>query len=258
MDSFYEPGAPGIYRSSVATTGPWGAGLQHGGPPAALLGRTLNAIGSESGLRVARIAFDFFGPVPVADLSLETEVLRRGRRIQLSTASLRTGDRTVMRATAWHILAEPGRSVPVESGLAVPALPASETVALFPGTGRFPYGDAIEWRCVDGGFDQLGPGTVWARPRIPVVLHTELTGLERTLVVVDAANGISAVLPADQWTFVPVELTVSMERHAQGEWVGMSSTSTIGRDGIGITETRLFDGQGVFGRALQTLYVERR
>src|SRR5262249_50298119 len=35
--SFYEPLAPDAYRSTAATVGPWDAGLQHGGPPAALL-----------------------------------------------------------------------------------------------------------------------------------------------------------------------------------------------------------------------------
>ena len=85
-----------------------------------------------------------------------------------------------------------------------------------------------------------------------------LTGLERTLIAVDAANGISAELPFTEWTFVPVDLTVVMTRHPGSEWVGMSSKTTLDPDGIGITETVLFDDQGAFGRALQTLFVAPR
>ncbi len=256
--SFYTCHAPGVYESHRATTGPWDPGLQHGGPPAALLGHTLQQLGASTGARLARITFDFYGPVPVAELSVETEVLRTGSRIQLSTATLRAGARIVMRATGWHLLAEAGRSPTVAPVFTIPALPEHETLAQFPGAERFPYGDALEWRFTEGSFDQLGPGTAWTRCRIPLVQGNPLTGLERTLVAVDSANGISAELPFTEWTFVPVDLTVVMTRHPGSEWVGMSAKTTLNPDGIGITETVLFDEQGAFGRALQTLFVAPR
>ena len=256
--SFYTRRAPGVYDSNRATTGPWDPHLQHGGPPAALLGNTLQQQGGPPGSRLARITFDFYGPVPVSEVSVKSEVLRSGSRIQLSTATLRAGARIVMGATAWHLLAEAGRSPEVAPTFVVPALPAQETLAQFPGAERFPYGDAVEWRFAEGGFDQLGPGTVWTRCRIPLVQGEALTGLERTLIAVDAANGISAELPFAKWTFVPVDLTVVMARHAGSEWVGMSTKTTLNPDGIGITETVLFDEQGAFGRALQTLFVTPR
>ena len=256
--SFYTRRAPGLYASEHATTGPWDPGLQHGGPPAALLGHTLQQLGGPPGSRLARISFDFHGPVPVTELSVEAEVLRTGSRIQLSTAALRSETRVVMRATGWHLLAESGRSPAVAPAFVVPDLPGQETIARFPGTDRFPYGDAVEWRFADGSFDQLGPATVWTRCRIPLLEGNSLTGLERTLITVDAANGISAELPFTEWAFVPVDLTVVMERHTHSEWVGMCSKTTLNPDGIGITETVLFDEQGAFGRALQTLFVAPR
>ncbi len=175
--SFYARRAPGVYDSRPATTGPWDPKLQHGGPPTALLGHALQQLGGPAGSRLARIAFDFYGPVPVAELSVETEVLRTGSRIQLSTGALRSGTRVVMRATGWHLLAEAGRSPAVAPAFAVPALPEQGSIAQFPGADRFPYGDAVEWRFTDGGFDQLGPGTVWTRCRIPLVQGAALTGL---------------------------------------------------------------------------------
>ena len=123
---------------------------------------------------------------------------------------------------------------------------------------RFPYGEAIEWRFVHGGFDELGPATVWARCRIPLVRGSVLTGLQRVLIMVDSANGISAVLPFATWTFVPVALIVTAQRLPKAEWVGMAAQTAVDEDGIGVTEVTLFDAQGAFGRALQTLYVARR
>lgn len=256
--SFYAHRGDGRFDSLRATTGPWDTGLQHGGPPAALLGHTLHNLGGPPGSRIARIAFDFHGPVPVAPLTVAAHVVRPGSRIQLATAALQAGTRTAMRATAWFVSAEAGRSPVISTPFTVPPLPADATVVQFPGAERFPYAEALEWRFVSGSIGELGPATVWTRVRIPLLDDAPLTGLGRTLIAVDAANGVSAVLPFAHWTFVPVDLTVVMERHPNTEWVGMSASTSVHGDGIGITETLLFDERGAFGRALQTLFVAPR
>jgi hypothetical protein len=51
---------------------------------------------------------------------------------------------------------------------------------------------------------------------------------------------------------------VTAQRLPVAEWVGMASQTTLGTDGIGMTDTILFDEHGAFGRALQTLYVAPR
>jgi len=53
-------------------------------------------------------------------------------------------------------------------------------------------------------------------------------------------------------------MLVNVERHPEDEWLGMASRTTMGGDGVGITETILFDARGAFGRGLQTLYVAPR
>jgi Acyl-CoA thioesterase C-terminal domain/Acyl-CoA thioesterase N-terminal domain len=258
LQAFYDRLSPDVFQANEATVGPWDATLQHGGPPAALLGRALEAQGGPPGSRIARLAFDFFGPVPVSQVSIETGVLRGGTRVQLSEATMRANGRVVLRATAWHLLAESGRSPAVPSSFIVPELPTHEVEARFRGMGRFPYGDAIEWRFAEGSYADLGRATVWTRCRIPLVRGSALTGLQRVLIMVDAANGISAVLPFATWTFVPIDLIVTAYRIPDEEWVGMAAQTTIGTDGIGVTETLLFDAVGAFGRALQTLYVGPR
>jgi hypothetical protein len=256
--AFYAQVTSSLFRALPATTGPWDRTQQHGGPPVALLGRALERLGGPAGSRIARIAFDFYGPVPVGLVSVETAVLRPGRKLQISEATLRTAGRVVLRATAAHALAEAGRSPAVDQPFDVPPLPAAETRLVFPGIERFEYADAIEWRVARGDLGKPGPATVWTRCRMPIVRDSALTGLERLLAVVDAANGISAELPISGWMFVPIDLMVTLLRLPDAEWLGMSSRSTIAADGIGATETVLFDAKGPLGRALQTLYVAPR
>ena len=257
-DAFYDQLTPESFRANSATIGPWDPALQHGGPPVALLGRALELLGGPSGSRIARLAFDFFSPVPVSEVAIATAVLRGGRKIQVSEATMSAGGRVVLRATAGHLLAEAGRSPVVPSPFVVPPIPLHETEVRFPGVDRFPYGDALEWRFAEGAFAECGPAAVWTRCRIPLVRGSALTGLQRVLLMVDAANGISAVLPLASWTFVPIDLMVTLHRLPDAEWVGMSSRTTVGADGIGMTETVLFDAEGACGRALQTLYVAQR
>jgi len=256
--AFYAQVTSSLFRALPATAGPWERTQQHGGPPIALLGRALERLGGPAGSRIARIAFDFYSPVPVSLVSVETAVLRPGRKLQISEATLRAAGRVVLRATAAHVLAEAGRSPAVEQPFDVPPLPAAGTRLSFPGIPGFEYADAIEWRVAEGDLGRPGPATVWTRCRMPIVRDSSLTGLERVLAVVDAANGISAELPIDGWMFVPIDLMVTLLRTPEEEWVGMSSRSTIAADGIGATETVLFDAKGPLGRALQTLYVAPR
>ena len=64
--------------------------------PAALLGRAVEQVGTGSGFQVARITFEILRPVPVAPLQVTAEVLRPGRSVVLSSASLSDDKGVVM------------------------------------------------------------------------------------------------------------------------------------------------------------------
>ena len=253
--AFYTSLGGGRFASTAATAGPWGAGLSHGSPPATLLLRTIEQGLPRPDARVARIAFDFLGPVAVAEVATSAEMLRPGSRVELCRARLSVETRTAMEATAWRISATPGRAPEVRDPRTPPPLPAERSRAVFRDVPPFGYGESLEWRFVEGAFDQLGPATVYARPLIPLLEGEPLSALGRLLVMVDSANGISAMLPPAQFTFVPVELTVSVVRHPRTEWVGMSARTSIDGDGIGHVHAELFDEAGYLGTAVQTLFV---
>jgi len=51
---------------------------------------------------------------------------------------------------------------------------------------------------------------------------------------------------------------VYVEREPSGEWICLESETRIARDGIGLTESVLFDERGRVGRATQALLVAPR
>jgi len=107
--AYYLPLGDQRYEPTEATTSPWDDRAQHGGPPTALLADCLDQAFGRPELRVARISMDFLGPVPRTPVRVETELLRPGRRTQLSEASLWGGDRRVATARVWHLAtAAPG------------------------------------------------------------------------------------------------------------------------------------------------------
>ncbi len=254
-DAFYEALDGSRYAATPAAVGPWDPGLLHGGPPAALLAHVIARAFPRDDARIARIAFDFHGSVPVGETHTTAEIVRPGARIELSRARLSVAGRTAMEATAWRIATAPDRAPEIGLDREVPRLPGPQVQRLFNEVPSFGYGDAVEWRFVEGGFHEPGPAVVYARPRIPLVAGEPLSPIERLLLIVDAGNGISAALPVTRYTFVPIEVTVSVWRHPRAEWVGMAAVTRIAADGIGQAHIELFDEAGFIGTALQTLFV---
>ena len=102
--SLYVP-ADGGYESTALTIGPWDPGLQHAGPPAALLLREAESASGIDGGQTVRLAYDIFAPVPVGPIRVSASVVRPGRRIELveSVVTAADGDRPLMRLSAWRM-----------------------------------------------------------------------------------------------------------------------------------------------------------
>lgn len=246
------------FAPSSATIGPWSPDFQHGGPPSALLTHALRTHPSTGNFRITRVTIELLSPVPVKPCEIKVEVVRGGKRIELLRGEYRSEDKTYLIAHAWRIVSEVGVTSPISDSYEIPLLPEPQAQQFFAGAGSFPYGEALEWRYVKGGFGTLGPATVWTRPRIPLIENHETDGLEALVLMIDSANGISAELDFHQWTFVPVDLTVGIYRQPEGPWVGMDARTVIGNDGIGQTTAVAFDSKGKVGQSMHTLFIRPR
>jgi hypothetical protein len=252
-EAFYEPLGGGRFLSTGHTSGPWDVRSQHAGPPAALLGRALEATDPRSGTLLARVTFDILGPVPVAEVEVESRVVRPGKTVELLEAQLSAGGRPVMTARAWRLPATeaPGAG---EGLRPPPPLPDVET----PPPHDFGYGHAVELRFAAGGWFEPGPATAWTRLRVGVVPGEEPTPLQRVLAVADSGNGISAVMSWDEWLFINPELTVHVVRPPVGEWVVLDAATTIAPGGAGLARSTLSDEAGPVAYGAQSLLVAPR
>lgn len=245
-------------RATSWAAGPWDPGLMHGGAPAALIAWAAEQVETPAPMRISRLTIDLMRPAPVAEYAVETEVLRQGRKIQLVQVRLTAGGVEVSRATVLKVRAAdlplPGEFMPpLDEGL--PETGASAPTRL--GTPNN-FGGNFEIRSVRGGFSEPGPAANWFRQHRPTILGQPISPAMRAASVADFSNGISSVLPFEDWTFINGDLTVSFARLPRGEWILSNAVSWLSPDGAGLAMTRLADRDGYFGVAQQSLVIEKR
>lgn len=251
------------------TRGGWSDDAQHGSPPAGLLARAIEAVPTASPMQVVRFTVDLFRPVPLRPLTIETEIVRDGRRIQIVDAWLLTGGRRLGRATALRIrvadVADPG-----ELGGNNRFWPAFEVKpdSLQPLDWRGFFGesdelarfhiDALEIYSVDDSFVSGGPGESWFRVRPTLVAGEKMTPFQLAALTSDLANGNSQALDPKQWLYVNPDITLYLHRLPEGEWIGMRSAVDQEPHGIGVNENVVYDLSGRFGHINQAQLLERR
>lgn len=261
-------------HAQPCSAGPWDPGLQHGGAPASLIawavermpttarddGSAGNARSNGPPMQVARMTFDFLRPIPVAPLEINIEVQREGRKIQVCNVTLLHEGVACVRASVLkirkadltlpeHIADEPIKVPGPEAG-------TEETVRFT--TDRESFSDGVTLRAVRGGFGEPGGAAIWFRAHRPIVAGEAITPLMRAALTSDFCNGTSATLDFDQWTFINADLTISLARMPVGEWILLDAQTWLGDHGAGLAFARLGDERGYFGRAIQSLVIDKR
>jgi hypothetical protein len=253
--SFYEPLGEDRFASTPHTRGPWDPKFQHAGPPAALLGRALERCEPREDFVIARTTFEILRPVPVTEVQVATRVVRPGRSVELLEGELTVDGEPVVLVRAWRVKRSTAPTVELDTPLA----PRPDEAAPPPaGLDGFGYGRAVELRFAAGGWWQQRPATVWTRLRVPVVAGEEPTGVQRVLAVADSGNGVSAVLPLNEWLFINTELTVHFRREPRGEWICLDAETTIAEGGAGLARSTLSDDDGAVALGAQALLVAPR
>jgi acyl-coenzyme A thioesterase PaaI-like protein len=245
----------GRYRASPGTAGPWNVGLQHGGPPSALLVRAAERCvpsGDPPAIGV-RVAVEFVGPVPVGEVATAASVVRAARAAVLVDVTVSAQGRVCLHGRVWLVRDRDTSAV---------AAPLPEPVTVPTGLpdlgGNFPYHDTIEWQTITGSMRALGPGLTWARPRSSLVSGEAMSGLQRVVLVGDSASGISAALDWDVWSFVNVDLDVHLSRPVNGEWVLVDAITELGASGSAMARSTISDVHGPVGVTAQTLVLAPR
>jgi Acyl-CoA thioesterase C-terminal domain/Acyl-CoA thioesterase N-terminal domain len=253
-DSFYSLDGDRLTPSEL-TRGPWDPDAQHAGPPAALLARALERCAPSEGARIGRVTVEILAPVPIRPLTVSARVVRPGRSVELLEASLEGPDGEVMRAGAWR-LAAADITADWEREEPPPGREEAEALEFFPTGERVGWHTAMDIVFARGSFLEPGPATVWMRPRVPLVEGEPISPLQRVMLAADGGNGVSAPLDWSRFIFINTDLTVHLLHPPRGEWVCLDSVTHV--DGVGMTDTALWDEEGRVGRAVQTLLVRAR
>lgn len=265
--------APFRFVPTELTRGPWSPDAQHGGPPSALLAMALEAHDddeaprrppdSDDAMFLARLNVELLRPVPLTPLQLRIRADRPGRKVQLVGASLFSGDKEVARASALRIrrkrLEIPEGAFPI---LEAPRPPEtgheSETPWHHRGGSVAYHSHAVEHRFVEGGFDRPGPAVDWIRLRVPLVEGEATPAVSRVAAAADFGNGVSWTLSrVDGYQFINPDLTLYLHAYPAGEWVCLDAVTYAQPHGVGLAESRLWGEQGVIGRSLQSLLLDR-
>lgn len=243
--------------------GPWDPRALHGGPSAALAARAVERLTDAApGLEVARLTVELLRPVPLAPLDVRAEVIRPGRKVEWVEVTISTSKGSpVVRARALRVRqahldlpaddhdtatppAPPETATPDDSGFAV------DHIAY--------HRDGAELRFAHGAWREPGPVRTWVRLKVPLLEGEEPTPLQRVAAAADFGNGISGLFDLGTHTFINADLSIHLIRPAVGEWIGLDAASYVSDQGTGQAESRLWDGTGRLGRAMQSLLVEKR
>ncbi|HUA73922.1 MAG TPA: thioesterase family protein [Solirubrobacteraceae bacterium] len=255
--------------------GPWDPNALHGGAPAALIASAFEQMEPGAGLRVGRLSFEFLRPIPMAPLTLQTRIVRPGRRVQELAAELSAGEETIVRAGALRVQGVPGEAVAAVAEIeadglvredeqpdaAMPPLDAGKPMEFSLNDARAGEasfaGTAMEMRWLNDPW-RLGPGRVWQRLRHPLLPGRPPSPLARLAATADFCNGVSATLRFDRFLFINADLSIHLHRIPAGEWIGLDARTRLHEGGAGIAEGVLHDERGLVGRAFQTLVVQPR
>ncbi len=242
--------------SSEHAAGPWDPRMQHGGAPSSLIVWAAERIPTPQPMHIVRLTVDLMRPVPVAPLSIEAEVVREGRKIQLCAIRLLAEGVEVARATVLKIRTQPVAFPDIALEMPID-VPGPETSREEPQKSSSFLG-SVSLRAARGGFLLPGPAAIWFRPERPIVEGSSISQAMRTALAADCSNGVSSVLDFAKWSFINADLTVTFARQPVGDWILLNSEMTLGPDGAGLAVSRLGDARGYFGRAVQCLVVEPR
>jgi hypothetical protein len=157
MEAIFRVDGGGIEVGPNAA-GPWDPRMQHGSAPAGLAVFAAEAIPTAVPMRVSRVTVDLMRPVPLKPLTLETEVLREGRKIQLCAVRIRADGVLTVNATVLKVKLT-AESLPTDVGGPKVMLPGPDDSPEDPAQfSNSPFVMGLQLRAARGTFGVRGPG----------------------------------------------------------------------------------------------------
>ncbi|PCJ20842.1 MAG: hypothetical protein COB04_04020 [Gammaproteobacteria bacterium] len=247
-----------IYTPTEKAAGPWGPTMLHGGSTGGLMAHAMEQASNRDDLQFTRLTLDMFRPVPMAPLTVESRVIRDGKRVQVLEATVFGNGKEVAKGTALKLIPRevvvPEQAVPSANELQVPE--ELETMSLFgdQAANSFPPGlhlNLLVKRIC--GFGGTGEGEAWFRMPVPVVEGIENSPFVHISTLSDFGNGLGQLYVKNSTGSINADITLYLHRIPTQEWIGFKSKAVMESHGIGVITTHLFDNEGMVGSISQAI-----
>lgn len=250
-DAFYVRRDKTRFISTLHSQGAWQPGEQHLAPASGLLlAEVQRRLPSDK--LVSRASFDVLGVIYSGEFSVDVQMLRPGRTIELIEASMRHGDRTSIRARIWRLA---GTDTARVQGVEWTPLPPPDAMLRCAISSVWSGGFVASLDARRAADAKPGCGRSWIRTRYPLVTGESDPSTAGFLKLVDTANGLNVREPPGSVFYPNVDLTVHFIRQPEADWVGFDTRVNFGPTGLGETFSVLSDIHGPVGTAAQSLTV---
>ncbi|MFC4116211.1 acyl-CoA thioesterase domain-containing protein [Nonomuraea zeae] len=226
--------------------GPWSPDMLHGRLLGGLAARAIEAEHAQPGLHFARLTVDLFRNSPMLPVTVETSLVRDGRRIRVADATISTDQGVIARASA--VLLRTSEQPAREQTILTPAwdVPPPDGPPVETNGWRPPFD---LWRLT--GWGEPGPGRVWLRETYPLVDDEPLSPFVRTALAADFASPLSNAATSGLH-YINADYTLTLARLPEGELIGVESTGHAGAGGVATGQVTLHDTAGPIGFCLVT------
>jgi len=225
----------------------------HGVASSGAMARALEMRLAELGrgdLQPARYTVDLFQPARMSPCTVETEVVREGRRICLIDASLLQGGVRVAQASCTFLL-------PTESPTGKVWTPADHPEAppvdLVPPSEepRVPYfASDAPWSQSFPDHQNAGRKQTW-QAGLPVVDGEEGTPFQSVASIADATSMV-VNWGTEGVQYINTDITLTLARQPVSREIGLSATDRVEYDGIAVGTVEVFDRAGPLGTSMVT------
>ncbi|MEU8245555.1 acyl-CoA thioesterase domain-containing protein [Nonomuraea sp. NPDC048916] len=224
---------------------PWSPDMLHGRLLGGLAARAIEQEHGAPGLSFARLTVDLFRNSPLLPVTVETELVRDGRRIRVADAVIRTDQGVIGRASA--VLLRKGEQ-PDGQRRATPAWderpPEAPPVTLGGWTPPFDLWWLSDWT-------EQGPNRVWLRESHPLVDDEPTSPFTQVALAADFASPLSNG-GADGVQFINADYTLTLGRLPEGELIGVEATGHLSAGGVATGQCTFHDAVGPVGFCLVT------
>jgi len=213
--------------------------------------------------RLTRITVELIRPIPFEGFEITAEVVRQGRTVSLATAHIIALNGNPVLSARGLFMSRAEKPIQFPASVAQLSQPSEYGKPEAAKHGGFPItgtlhglpafnGEGVQTRYPEGQNNRAGQTIAWLKT-VPLLADETPSAFQRICPLADCGNAFGRLAEPQELTFMNTDLTVLLHRDPSGEWLGTDSQCFWESDGIGLSDSRLFDENGVVGRAIQSL-----